>query len=208
MAEEAVTIEVDGLRIEGLYDPAPGARAVVVTHPHPLYGGSMVNNVVEDVVRAYKAAGYATLRFNFRGVGRSGGTYGEGIGEQDDVSAALAYLASMGKPSIDLAGYSFGAWVNAMGVDRFEAAGRLIMVSPPVGFLDFSFLQYCEKIQLVIAGSADDIGPPDKIRQMLPKWNPQARLEVISGADHFYGGKGDDIARIIQSFLNANKEFA
>jgi hypothetical protein len=200
--ETQVVMDAEGARIEGLYRDSTGDRAVVVTHPHPLYGGSMHNNVVEAVVQAYQSRGFATLRFNFRGVGRSEGAYSEGIGEQKDVSAALELLASAGKRLIDLAGYSFGAWVNALGAERFAAAGRLIMVSPPVGFIDFSFLRSCDRLRLIVAGDADDIGPPAAVRKMLPGWNPGARFEVVQGADHFYSGKTRELGRIIREFLD------
>jgi alpha/beta superfamily hydrolase len=201
MKEEEVFFQAGDVKIEGLLYNAPGERGVVVSHPHPLYGGDMHNNVVETIVQAYRDKGYTTLRFNFRGMGQSTGSYDEGIGEQEDVRAALACLGGMGKTSIDLAGYSFGAWVNALGLKGFEQARRTVMVSPPVNFLDFSFLDYNEKIRLVIAASRDDIGPPDMIREMIPVWNPEARFSIIQGADHFYWGKNGDIKRIIHEFL-------
>ena len=201
MKEEKVFFQAGDVKIEGLVHNAPGEKGVVVSHPHPLYGGDMNNNVVETIVEAYREKGYTTLRFNFRGMGESTGSYDEGLGEQEDVKAALAYLYGMGKISIDLAGYSFGAWVDARGLKSYEQARCLVMVSPPVNFLDFSFLEYNEKIQLVIAASQDDIGPPDRIKKMLPVWNPKARFSVIEGSDHFYWGWNGDIKRIIHEFL-------
>ncbi len=111
--EEHIFFYSGGLKLEGLLDAHAGQKAVVVTHPHPLYGGSMHSNVVEAVLRAYAGKGYTTLRFNFRGAGASEGVHEKGIGEQEDVGAALAFLREKGKSAIDLAGYSFGAWVNA-----------------------------------------------------------------------------------------------
>jgi alpha/beta superfamily hydrolase len=201
MTEKKVFFQAGDVKIEGLLHDAPGDKGVVVTHPHPLYGGDMNNNVVEAIAEAYQEKGYATLRFNFRGMGQSEGTHDNGVGEQEDVRAALAYLGDMGKTSIDLAGYSFGAWVNACGLPGFEQARRLIMVSPPVSFLDFSFLEYNEKIQLVIGASRDDIGPPYSIKKMLRVWNPEARFSVIDGSDHFYWGRNGGIKRIIHEFL-------
>jgi len=204
MTEDKIFFQAGDVKIEGLLYNAPGEKGVVVTHPHPLYGGDMHNNVVETIIEAYREKGYTTLRFNFRGMGRSTGNYDEGIGEQKDVRAALAYLTGMGKASVDLAGYSFGAWVNALGLKGLDQARRTVMVSPPVNFLDFSFLDYNEKIRLVIAASRDDIGPPGMIKEMIPVWNPDARLEIIQGADHFYWGKNGDIKRIIQEFLSTS----
>lgn len=182
-------------------DEIPGEKAVVVTHPHPLYGGNLHNNVVKAVAAAYRQNGYCTLRLNFRGVEQSGGEYDAGSGEQSDVQAAANYLHDLGKTSIDLAGYSFGAWVNARGIKRFDRVKRMIMVSPPVGFVDFSFFSDCPKLELVIAGSQDDIGPAAMIEQMIATWNPQARLRIISGADHFFRDKTDELIDIISRFL-------
>ncbi len=203
MPEESVVFESGGLKLEGLVHrvQAQGGAGVVLTHPHPQYGGNMHNNVVESLVKAYGNAGYATLRFNFRGVGRSEGRYDEGVGEQTDVRAAVKYLRDLGMSFIDLAGYSFGAWVNARGIAGLTDVARMIMVSPPVNFMDFSFLEYSAKIQLVISGSEDDIAPPDMIRKMLPKWNKETSFHILPGADHFYGGRTDEIEAIIGRFL-------
>ena len=201
MGEERIVFDSDGLRIEGLLHTLPGDNGVVITHPHSLYGGTMHNNVVRAVAHAYREEGYSTLRFNFRGVEKSEGEFGNGQGEQQDVKEALKYLASLGKPKIDLAGYSFGAWVNALGLDTFEEAQRLIMVSPPVSFIDFSFLEYSPKIKLVICGNGDEIAEYKKVEKMLPKWNNEALFRVIQGADHFYAGYEEALIDIIGAFL-------
>jgi len=202
MKEERVSFKSNGLKIEGLISESQTRNGVVVTHPHPLYGGEMHNNVVESVVRAYGQKGYTTLRFNFRGVGRSEGGYDEGNGEQEDVRAAVAYLCGLGKTSIDLAGYSFGAWVNAQCIESLTDVKRMIMVSPPVNFLDFSFLKYCAKIRLVIAGSEDDIASPAMIKDMIPVWNSEAEFNIIKGADHFYCGKTGELEAVIGDLVD------
>ncbi len=202
MKEERVSFKSNGLKIEGLISESQTRNGVVVTHPHPLYGGEMHNNVVESVVRAYGQKGYTTLRFNFRGVGRSEGGYDEGNGEQEDVRAAVAYLCGLGKTSIDLAGYSFGAWVNAQCIQSLTDVKRMIMVSPPVNFLDFSFLKYCAKIRLVIAGSEDDIASPAMIKDMIPVWNSEAEFNIIKGADHFYCGKTGELEAVIGDLVD------
>jgi alpha/beta superfamily hydrolase len=198
MAEKRVLFEADGLKLEGLFEELPGEKGVVITHPHPLYGGSMHNNVVKAVAQAYREQGYSTLRFNLRGVEKSEGDFDNGVGEQEDVKAALK---SLGKKNMDLAGYSFGAWVNALGLAKFEEAQRLIMVSPPVSFIDFSFLEYSPKIKLVICGTKDEIAEYKKVEKMLPKWNDQALFRVIQGADHFYSGYEEELKEIIREFL-------
>lgn len=201
MKEERIFFKSNGLKIEGLISEGQTKNGVVVTHPHPLYGGAMHNNVVESVVRAYGEKGYTTLRFNFRGVDRSEGVYDNGSGEQEDVRAAVAYLSGLGKRSIDLAGYSFGAWVNAQCIETLTDVKRMIMVSPPVNFLDFSFLKYCAKIRLVIAGSEDDIAPPAMIKDMIPAWNSEAEFNIIKGADHLYWGKTDELETMIGGLI-------
>ncbi len=161
----------------------------------------MHNNVVKGIVRAYREKGYSTLRFNFRGVERSEGDHANGVGEQEDVRSALKVLADLGIESVDLAGYSFGAWVNAMGLGTFKGVDRMIMVSPPVGLLDFGALASNHKVRLVIGGSLDDIAPVKAIEENLPTWNPKATLHIIDGADHLYQGKINDIKAIIDEFL-------
>jgi len=202
MAEETVHIKSGSLKIEGMLDNTPGEKAVIVTHPHPLYGGNMHSNVVEAVVETYRDRGYSTFRFNFRGAGQSEGAFDEGIGEQEDVRAALAYLSELGKSSIHLAGYSFGAWVNVLCLPGSAEVDKVVMISPPVNFVDFSFLGCDPRILLVIAGSQDDIAPPAMIEGMISKWNPKARFRIIQGADHFYGGKTGVIKEVIKEFLD------
>jgi len=201
MTEERVIINSGKIRLEGLMKMPPGDRGVVVTHPHPLYGGDMHNNVVEAVCRAYQEKGYGTLRFNFRGVGQSEGGYGEGIGEQDDVVAALDYLSDLGKGEIDLAGYSFGSWVNALGINRYEKVKRAIMISPPVDLMDFSCLINNPKIRLVITGSEDDMADYRSVEDKIPSWNREAVFKVIKGADHFYRGGTGYLQKTIAEFL-------
>ena len=206
MEERRVLLEVGGLNIEGLLNKKDGEKAVVITHPHPLYGGDMHNNVVEAIMHAYSKNGYSTFRFNFRGVGGSEGRYDEGIGEQDDVKSALLHLKMMGKNEIHLAGYSFGAWVNAMGLEKFEEIKCMIMISPPVNFVDFSFTKSDSRIGLVIAGSEDEIAPPAVIKKMIRTWNPEAIFREIAGADHFYLGKTIEIVKAIDSFISKRSE--
>jgi uncharacterized protein len=201
MAEERIFFEAKGLKLEGMLGDSRNDKGVVICHPHPLYGGTMHNNVVKAVAHAYQEEEYSTLRFNFRGVERSEGDFGNGVGEQEDVKAALQTL---GKKNMDLAGYSFGAWVNALGLAKFEEAQRLIMVSPPVSVIDFSFLENGPKIKLVICGSRDEIAEYKQVEKMLPKWNDQALFRVVQGADHFYSGYEEDLIDIIGEFLRGN----
>src|SRR5215510_7238151 len=111
LVEEHVTFPVGDITLEGLFWTPPQTPAIgaVLCHPHPLYGGEMHNNVVSALADALQQAGVATLRFNFRGVGRSGGEHGGGEAEVEDVKAAVSYLLSrQAVPTVVVAGYSFG----------------------------------------------------------------------------------------------------
>ncbi|MEE9119654.1 MAG: alpha/beta hydrolase [Syntrophobacteria bacterium] len=201
MDEELIFFMAGAIKIEGLLQTMPGDKGVVISHPHPLYGGSMRNNVVESLVRVYQQAGYSTLRFNFRGVGGSHGEYSDGPGEQEDVRSALRYLSERGKKVIDLAGYSFGVWVNALTRPPVDAVQRMIMVSPPVAFLDFGSAQPIPQLRLVIAGSRDEIAPPELIETTLTNCNPRAQLTIIEGADHFYGEHTGKLESILADYF-------
>jgi alpha/beta superfamily hydrolase len=202
MTEEKIRFLSQDIFIEGLLCIKEGRKGVVVTHPHSLYGGTMYNQVVETLVEVYQEKSFSTLRFNFRGVGGSEGSFDEGKGEQEDVMSALEYMHKRGKRDIDLAGYSFGAWVNANMDNTDSLCNRIVMISPPVAFLDFSFLSFNPKIQLIIAGGRDDIAPADKITNAINTWNPNAHLEVIEGADHFYTGEISSLKSILSRFIS------
>jgi uncharacterized protein len=201
--EEKIQFQCGQISLSGRLSRGTKDTGVVVTHPHPLYGGDMFNIVVETITRVYQQHGGSTLRFNFRGVGESQGAYGDGHKEQKDVASAIDYLKDVaGLERVDLAGYSFGAWVCAMAADRLPAVDRMIMVSPPVAFIDFADVGHLPALSLVVTGSEDDLAPPDLIRQMAPSWNSKADFQVIEGADHFYFGADRDLAKVLTSLFS------
>ena len=204
MNEEKIRFLSEDLYIEGLLCIQEGERGAVVTHPHPLYGGSMYNDVVEALVRAYHSKGFSTLRFNFRGTGNSEGQYDQGLGEKKDVKSALLYMHGIGKKKLDLSGYSFGAWVISKFNETEPMISRMIMVSPPVDLPDFSFLSCNPKLKGVITGGKDDFAPADKIRHLVQGWNPEARFEVIESADHFYSGEIKTLNSVLSLLLDKN----
>jgi alpha/beta superfamily hydrolase len=199
--EEKITFLSNGHEIEGLLGKNSKTKGAVISHPHPLYGGNMHNNVVEVITRVYQKKGYTTLRFNFRGIGKSQGAYADGVGEQEDVRAAVSFLKDAGRTTIDLAGYSFGTWVNALAISDDRILESMIMVSPPVAFIDFSAITHLGRLKLIITGSRDDIAPVGMVKDTFPKWNPAARFEVIEGADHFYWGYEDKLEIILAANL-------
>ncbi|RJQ70005.1 MAG: alpha/beta hydrolase [Desulfobacteraceae bacterium] len=187
--ETQIVLKAPGADLEARLRTTSKINAVVITHPHPLYGGDMNNSVVSIVADAYAQEGWSVLRFNFRGTGASKGHHEDGIGEQKDVRAAIDYLTAGGYRQIDLAGYSFGAWVLAVWA-RNNAAHphRIFMVAPPVAFVDFDQRAAIPGLRHVITGSLDDLAPPGRIQSALPQWHQDAKLCVIQGADHSFWG--------------------
>jgi len=197
--EETVFYQAGSLSIEGRYAEAETEKGVIISHPHPQMGGNMWNNVVETLLSSFYRKGYSTLRFNFRGVGRSEGTYDGGNGEQDDILAAAAYLASKGKKGICLAGYSFGAWVTVKVTDHHQGFADAILISPPVDFLDFDFSESQGKIGLMICGDQDQFSSPDSLSVIARQIH--SHLEIIKGADHFYIEKEYEITGILDRYI-------
>ena len=199
--EERITFDSEGLKIEGLLNKSKSEKAAVITHPHPLYGGDMHNYIVAAIAEAYQGKGYTTLCFNFRGTGGSQGQHDQGVGERKDVIGAVNYLRSNGASQIDLAGYSFGSWVNAHLGCEDNGIERMVMVSPPIGFIGFDDVGALECLELVITGSRDDIAPAGLVQNALPGWNPEAHFEVIKGADHFYSGYMSDLSIALKDYV-------
>ncbi len=202
MPEEKIEFNSDDqIILEGLFDPGTKMHGVIITHPHPLYGGDMYNNVVETIRAVYHKKGYSTLRFNFRGVGASGGAYDEGAGEQKDVIAAFNFLKKQGLDRIDLCGYSFGAWINSQLTTDKIAANASVMVSPPAAMMQFETVSKIDHLKLAVTGRSDEISPPDMVKQLVAGWNRAADVEIIDGADHFYFGYEDKLAEILTKYI-------
>lgn len=203
--EETVFFNVGRLRLEGRLWLASGPWATVITHPHPLYGGELDNPVVVALAGAYQRLGYSTLRFNFRGVGASAGDYDDGQGERDDVRAATALLEAAGKTVTDLAGYSFGAWINLRLDPPPAGVRRLLLVAPPVAYLEFDGIVVAPSLALgVVVGDHDSFAPLDLLREQLPRWQPAAGLHVLPETDHFFRGSAlDRLAALVETVLTA-----
>jgi alpha/beta superfamily hydrolase len=198
--EEQVSIQGAGVTLEGVLAPGAVAGGVVITHPHPLFGGSMANNVVWTASRAFAARGMAALRFNFRGVGRSTGTYGGGMEETADVAAALAFLKSRNPGPSYVVGYSFGAFVAGRALlDGLDADGA-IFISPPIAFMDLSFLPQVPGLKLLAVGDKDELCPLESLETLLAESRTKPAVRVIQGADHFFGGGEDELFRVLRDF--------
>ena len=192
MKEEKVFIPSNEIELEGLLsirEALPVKGGVIFCHPHPQYGGAMQNSVITTAVEVAAQEGFSTLRFNFRGVGESTGSYGEGVGEREDVEAVVEYLSLRLENShapVILLGYSFGAWAGLPIGVRDRRIQGMVAVAPPLEMYDFGFFKGCKKRKLFIAGSRDLFCP----RSLLEEWYQQLEepksLTIISGADHFF----------------------
>lgn len=206
-SEETIFFKAGALRLEGRLSLAPGPDAAIITHPHPLYGGELHNPVVTVLTTVYQRLGYSTLRFNFRGVGASEGVYDDGRGELDDLWAAGEVLKNKGKTVADLAGYSFGAWINLRLEPPMATVRRLALVAPPVAYMDFSAVAPIAAAELaVIVGDQDSFAPLHLLRKQIPLWHPSGRLHVLPGVDHFYQGALDRLANLLKTALTGAAE--
>jgi len=175
-----------------LREPAAPIAAAVVCHPHPLHGGTMNNNVVYRTAKALVDAGVAALRFNFRGVGGSTGQHAEGVGEEEDVRAALAYLrARHPTQPLWIAGFSFGARVGlAVGAEEPEVT-KLLGIGLALSMFDHRRLAACTKPKAFIQGSEDEYGGRAAIEAAVAAMPEPKRLWVVDGASHLYPGHLD-----------------
>ena len=195
------------LSLEGVLAVPQGAGpfpAVIVCHPHPLYGGSMDNNVVSSLSETLTQASFVSFKFNFRGVGGSQGEFGQGIGEQEDVAAAISFISTVKEVDskrIGLAGYSAGAGF-ALPVGCKDARIRaLAAVSPPLAMFDFDFFKDCPKPKLLISGSRDNFTPADQFLEFCQNLPEPNECETVEGADHFWWGYESTLAAKVTAFF-------
>jgi len=179
--------------------------ARVVCHPHPLFGGTMHNKVVYRAAKSLDALGLPVLRFNFRGAGLSAGEHNRGVGEQDDVRAALDFLAKQFRSlPLLLAGFSFGAWVGLRVGCEDPRVSHLIGLGIPVNSSDFSFLKSSKKPKLFVHGSADRYGAVEKVKRLVASIPGDNHLVVVTGADHFFSDKLDQLDVAITTWLQTS----
>lgn len=200
---QSVSIGGNGLRLEGALhfpDGRSPRAGVVVCHPHPQRGGDMRNSVVGAIVRGLNAAGILALTFNFRGVGASEGSFDNGVGERDDVRAALRFVEQLpGVEAIGLAGYSFGAGMAANVADA--SVHRLALVAIPTRQLEAPALSAFAGPILFATGSYDEISSLDAVRAKAEGLGDRVTVAGISGADHFWWGKEEQLAEAIRDFF-------
>lgn len=196
--EEIVKISCGNIELDGLFQHKSFNKAAVITHPHPLYGGTMDNLVVHVLQEELSKKGYSTLRFNFRQV------YEQltDIDSEKDLETAINFLKEKkGIKNILLAGYSYGSWINTRVVSKGLNISKIIMVSPPVAFLDYKNIKTISCPGLVVTGVDDDIAPPELVKKEIKKWNYELKFKLIKGCDHFYQGYLEELEKIISEYI-------
>lgn len=207
MTTREIPLFLDGPdgQLEALHLATPDAKGVaLICHPHPLFAGTMQNKVVATLQRAARDAGYATLRFNFRGVGQSGGAYAEGRGEIDDALAAARWLVEQhpGLP-LTLMGFSFGSCVAGNAAERLEEEGaalaQLFMLAPPVERFDVDLPELCPLT--VIQPEADEVVTPERVYAWSAELAKPHELIRVPECSHFFHGKLIELKDLIQARL-------
>jgi len=196
-------------RIEARYHHARGANSpmALVLHPHPLHGGSMSNKMVYTLYQCFVRRGFSTLRFNFRGVGRSQGSFDRGEGELADAAAALDWLQGY-NPNAGacwIAGYSFGAWIGMQLLMRRPEIDAFISVSPPANQYDFTFLAPCPSSGLILQGDQDNLVPVESVQKLVHKLAHQRDIKIdfrkIAGADHFFADAAETVTTHVDGYI-------
>jgi alpha/beta superfamily hydrolase len=186
-------------------------HAAVVCHPHPLFGGTLHNKVVFHTMKALNGFGFPVLRFNFRGTGLSQGEHDQGIGEVEDVRAALDWLDAEYHLPLLFAGFSFGAAVGLRAACADSRVRAVIGVGTPVGpvaadaeeprVYTFDFMQDCAKPKLFVSGARDQFGPRAKLEALLASVCEPKKLVLIEGADHFFQGRLRELREAMEAWV-------
>ena len=197
-------------RIEARYHHAraPTAPMAIVLHPHPQHGGTMNNKVVYTLYQCFVRHGFSTLRFNFRGVGRSQGSFDRGEGELSDAASALDWLQTY-NPNAQycwIAGFSFGAWIGMQLLMRRPETDGFISITPPTNMYDFSFLAPCPASGLILHGGNDSVVPPIEVERVVSKLRTQKGIvidyDVVEGASHFWMENLPDVEGRVGAYLD------
>lgn len=196
--ESALTLQGPAGLLEAILDPVASPRAVaVVCHPHPLFQGTMHNKVAYILARAFNDLGAVSMRFNFRGVGRSEGEHSGGIGETDDALAAMDWLSAKhpGLP-LWLGGFSFGAYVALRAQSR-RPVERLVTVAPAVERFDATTIELPRMPWLLVQGDADEVVSPQAVLDWAGSLAVPPRLELLKGAGHFFHGRLNELRQTV-----------
>lgn len=201
-------------RIEGRYhhNDDSSSPVALVLHPHPAHGGTMNNKVAYNIYKAFAVNGFSVLRFNFRGVGKSEGSFDKGEGELTDAAACLDWLQKLNPDASTfwISGFSFGAWISLQLLMRRPELEGFVTVSPPAGLYDFSFLSPCPRSGLIIQGDEDSIVEEAGVRKLAEKLNAQRDIDIdyriVRGADHFFRDREDELFENLSDYIKVYSE--
>jgi len=199
-----IFIEGPAGRIEAIIKESenPVACCAIVCHPHPLYGGTMHNKVVFRIARAFQDAGFSVLRFNFRGTGLSEGKYDDGVGEQDDLRAAVRFMGEKHpNAALWIAGFSFGAAVMLRALECDEPLQAFVGAGVPFSKYDFTKITHCNKPKLFVQGERDEFGSPEELKRWVDTFDEPKELTIIPAADHFFDGHLSELQQCISDFI-------
>jgi alpha/beta superfamily hydrolase len=203
-------------RIEARYHHSrgPTSAMALVLHPHPQHGGTMHNKLVYALYQSFVRQGFSTLRFNFRGVGRSQGSFDRGEGELSDAASALDWLQTY-NPNAGtcwVAGFSFGAWIGMQLLMRRPEIESFIAIAPPANIYDFTFLAPCPSSGLVLQGDQDTVVPIDSVQKLVTKLSHQRDIKIdfrkIPGADHYFADSLDTITSHVDGYIRDHLRIA
>ena len=205
---EVIFAGPDG-RLEGRYQPGGEKTApiAIILHPHPRFGGTMNNQIVYRLFWMYQERGFTTLRFNFRGVGRSQGYFDHGVGELSDAAAALDWVQTLHPDSrgVWIAGFSFGAWIGMQLLMRRPEVEGFLSIAPQPNLYDFSFLAPCPSSGLIIHGESDKVSPPSAVQTLVDKLRTQKGITIdqsmVAEANHFFEGHVDELIDTCSEYL-------
>ncbi len=207
---EPLEISVPHGHLEARYEEPEGTTrgAALLCHPHPQYGGNMNTKALYHLTRAFNEEGFATLRFNFRGIGASTGTYDGGEGERDDARAALDELRNqideLDGPLI-CGGFSFGAAIGLRIGFESEDVDGLVGIGVPVTLADFDYIREDVRPLLVVQGEKDSFGPPDEVYEVLETDRKNVSFHVIEGSEHLFMGHFDELRQTVEPFTEITR---
>jgi uncharacterized protein len=197
-------------RLEGRYQPAsrPRAPVAILLHPHPQGGGTMNNPIVMAMYNTFVRRGFATLRFNFRGVGRSQGVFDNGVGELSDAASALDWMQQFNPEASTtwVGGFSFGAWIGMQLLMRRPEVRGFLSIAPPANMYDFTFLAPCPSSGLIVDGAADEVVTGASVQKLVDKLKTQRHITIdhatIPGANHFFEHEMPDLMKVVDAYLD------
>ena len=180
---------------------SPPAGIAVICHPHPLHGGTMHNKVVTIIERSLRELGLDTVRFNFRGIGKSAGTFDEGEGESDDLACVVRWARTV-RPEVPLwlAGFSFGSYVALRNAKPLDA-DALITIAPPVGRWDFDAIELPDCPWLVVQGEEDEVVDPQLVFDWVESLDVSPHLVRMPETSHFFHRRLMDLRGAVKNAM-------